>query len=173
METRREVLILAAGASLLTSDLPAADAMVTRLFGLAVESIGNPTRVREKYAALTYYMELLRQYPPSKMPKDVYLPDAEKTYAMIREQIAKTNGKPDGGVDPAVLNGLIETYEKSQHQLWEYLKEIGISPTLPADLLIEEAIATSLVFYVAATKFAGAVANLSWCIYPFCFKRPT
>ncbi len=173
METRRDVLILAASIPLLTSEAHAADGeMVTRIFNIAVEAIKDPMRVRQNHQTLFYYLELLQRSPPKKSLKDQDLRDAEKTYRMIGEQIARTNGKAEIPIDPTVLKALVEAYAKYQDQLWEYLKEVGIEIKTPADLLIEQAIVTTMVFYAAVTKFVGAVENMLYCFYPFCFKRP-
>jgi hypothetical protein len=172
MNTRRDALMLAATVPFLTTAAIAQDMdMVKTMFTIASDYLNVPQRVHEKYAQLAYYLELLRRYPPKGggfTPQ--HLSDATKTYELLGEAIAKSNDKFDGTAAKMAIDSLIGAYAKSQPILWGYLTQIGIAPKSPADVILEEAIASMMFFYAVANKITDAL-QLKWCIFPFCFQR--
>jgi hypothetical protein len=174
METRRQVLTLVAVIPLFMRDVLAQDReMISALFRSATEYLNTPQRVRQKYQNLSYYLELLRRFPPrvSTFKPEEHLPDAVRSFTLIGEAIQRNAANFDNQAAVSLLPRMIDAYAQFQPTLWEYLKQIGIEPKLPANVILEEAIASMLLFYGAANKVTD-VFQMRICIFPFCFGRP-
>jgi hypothetical protein len=59
-----------------------------------------------------------------------------------------------------------------QEELWAFLREVGIDPRLLAARVIEESLASNMLFYGAETRVTNVI-DMLWCCFPFCFRRPT
>jgi hypothetical protein len=53
-----------------------------------------------------------------------------------------------------------------------FLREVGIDQRLLAANVIEESLASNMLFYGAETRITN-VNEMAWCCFPFCFRRPT
>src|SRR5215831_4298376 len=54
----------------------------------------------------------------------------------------------------------------------DFLRQVGIDQRLLAASIIEESLASNMLFYGAETRVTN-VSDMVWCCFPFCFKRPT
>ena len=167
--TRREVLTLIAAIPILGTEAAAQTTDVRTLFTVASDYLNVPSRVRIKYAELAYYIALLNRFPP-KMG-DGRISDAVRTYQLLGDTIRQVEGKFDAAAASQIMESLVEAYAESQKLLWAYLKQVGIEANSSADALIQEALASMMLFYAAATKAIKA-AELKYCIFPFCFGKP-
>ena len=142
--------------------------MVNALFGVAFDRLRNPDYVRAQYAALGYYVELLRTAPPQSLgltPANVAA--AITTYRQLGDSIRSTEGKFDADSAAVILAELKIEYEKRQTLLWDYLQKAGISIKSPANMVLETAISSMMLFDAAATR-AKQFSQLRLCIFPFC-----
>jgi hypothetical protein len=172
MSTRRDVITHLAAIPLVTAFVNSASAqdssMVTALFGVAFDRLRDPGYVRAQYAALGYYVELLRTAPPQSLGfAPVNVAAATTTYGQLGESIRSSEGKFDTEAAAVILPDLKKEYENRQKLLWDYLQKAGISIKSPADMVLESAIVSMLLFDAAATK-AKQFAQLRLCIFPFC-----
>ena len=169
MQTRREAVILITAIPLLSSDAVAQPDRLDALFdphGLSV-----PSRVRQRYAILAYYIQLLNlQRPIRARSEDIDA--AIKTYQLVGESIARSDARFEGEVQASFSQSLRQAFSRSQEELWAFLRQVGIDPTLLAGSVIEECLASNMLFYGAETRVTN-VSDMLWCCFPFCFRRPT
>ena len=169
MQTRREAVILITAIPLLSSDAVAQPDRLDALFdphGLSV-----PSRVRQRYAILAYYIQLLNlQRPVGSRSEDIDA--AIKTYQLVGESIARSDARFEGEVPASFVQSLQQAFSKSEEELWAFLRQVGIDPTLLAGSVIEECLASNMLFYGAETRVTNAT-DMLWCCFPFCFRRPT
>ena len=174
MISRRQTIALIAAVPLLTRDALAQEDRnaVKDLFGAALDYLKDPARVAESYRRLYYYVDLLQRIPPKVASATPDTPrDALRTYSLLGEAIARSEAKFDGTAGTKIFDELVESYAERQKQLWEYCEQVGINVGAPAEKLIEEAIASMMLFYGAAVK-AVKFAETKFCICPFCFGHP-
>ena len=169
MQTRREAVILMAATPLLSTNAVAQPDRLDALFdphGLSV-----PSRVRQRYAILAYYIQLLNlQRPIRARSEDIDA--AIKTYQLVGESIARSDARFEGEVQASFIQSLRQAFSRSQEELWTFLRQVGIDPTLLAGSVIEECLASNMLFYGAETRVTN-VSDMLWCCFPFCFRRPT
>ena len=169
MQTRREAVILMTATALLSTDAVAQPDRLDALFdphGLSV-----PSRVRQRYAILAYYIQLLNlQGPMRSSSEDIAA--AIKTYQLVGESIARSDARFEGEVQALFVQSLRQAFSKSQEELWAFLRQVGIDPRLLAASVIEESLASNMLFYGAETRVTN-VNDMVWCCFPFCFRRPT
>ena len=169
MQTRREAVILMAATPLLSTNAVAQPDRLDALFdphGLSV-----PSRVRQRYAILAYYIQLLNlQRPIRARSEDIDA--AIKTYQLVGESIARSDARFEGEVQASFIQSLRQAFSRSQEELWTFLRQVGIDPTLLAGSVIEECLASNMLFYGAETRVTN-VTDMLWCCFPFCFRRPT
>jgi len=170
VQTRREAVILMTATALLSTDAVAQPDRLDALFdphGLSV-----PSRVRQRYAILAYYIQLLNlQRPIRARAEDIDA--AIKTYQLVGESIARSDARFEGEVQASFVQSLRQAFSKSsEEELWAFLRQVGIDPRLLAASVIEESLASNMLFYGAETRVAN-VSDMLWCCFPFCFRRPT
>ena len=169
MQTRREAVILVTATALLSTDAAAQPDRLDALFdphGLSV-----PSRVRQRYAILAYYIQLLNLQRPTRARSED-IDAAIKTYQLVGESIARSDARIEGEVQASFVQSLRQAFSKSQEELWAFLRQVGIDPTLLAGSVIEECLASNMLFYGAETRVTN-VTDMLWCCFPFCFRRPT
>ena len=169
MQTRREAVILISATALLSTDAVAQPDRLDALFdphGLSV-----PSRVRQRYAILAYYIQLLNLQRPTRARSED-IDAAIKTYQLVGESIARSDARFEGEVQTSFVQSLRQAFSKSQEELWAFLRQVGIDPTLLAGSVIEECLASNMLFYGAETRVTN-VTDMLWCCFPFCFRRPT
>ena len=172
LSTRREVIALIAATPLLASAAHAAETVdPQRLFDDAMKNLQTPAYVFRQWHALGFYLELMHTFPPKK---DGYKPDdlksADFTYTLLTNEV--TSRTPfDPSAAAKIQKELVAEYQKQQSALWQYLTDSGIMPKSNADIILETAIASMLLFYATVTKVTKA-AEAKWCIFPFCLARP-
>jgi hypothetical protein len=169
VQTRREAVILMTATSLLSTDAVGQPDRLDALFdprGLSV-----PSRVRQRYAILAYYIQLLNlQRPIRARSEDIDA--AIKTYQLVGESIARSDARFEGEVQASFVQSLRQAFSQSQEELRAFLRQVGIDPTLLAGSVIEECLASNMLFYGAETRVTN-VNDMVWCCFPFCFRRPT
>ena len=169
MQTRREAVILVTATALLSTDAVAQPDRLDALFdphGLSV-----PSRVRQRYAILAYYIQLLNLQRPTRARSED-IDAAIKTYQLVGESIARSDARFEGEVQTSFVQSLRQAFSKSQDELWAFLRQVGIDPILLAGSVIEECLASNMLFYGAETRVTN-VTDMLWCCFPFCFRRPT
>jgi hypothetical protein len=97
---------------------------------------------------------------------------AIKTYQLVGESIARSDAKFEVEVQASFVQSLRQAFSKSQEELWAFFRQVGIDPRLLAASVIEESLASNMLFYGAETRVAN-VNDMGWCCFPFCFRRPT
>jgi hypothetical protein len=167
MQTRREAVILMTAIPLLSTDAVAQPDKLDALFDR--QSLLVPSRVRQRYAILAYYIQLLNLQRPMRS-EDIAA--AIKTYQLVGESIARSDARFEGEVQASFVQSLRQAFSKSQEELWAFLRQVGIDPTLLAGSVIEECLASNMLFYGAETRVTN-VTDMLWCCFPFCFRRPT
>jgi hypothetical protein len=169
VQTRREAVMLMTATPLLSTNAVAQPDRLDALFdphGLSV-----PSRVRQRYAILAYYIQLLNlQRPIRARSEDIDA--AIKTYQLVGESIARSDARFEGEVQASFIQSLRQAFSKSQEELWAFLRQVGIDPTLLAGSVIEDSLASNMLFYGADTRVTN-VTDMLWCCFPFCFRRPT
>ena len=169
MQTRREAVILITAIPLLSSDAVAQPDRLDALFDL--HGLSVPSRVRQRYAILAYYIQLLNlQRPVGSRSEDIDA--AIKTYQLVGESIARSDARFEGEVPASFVQSLRQAFSKSQEELWAFLRQVGIDPTLLAGSVIEDSLASNMLFYGADARVTN-VTDMLWCCFPFCFRRPT
>jgi hypothetical protein len=172
MTTRRELVALLATAPLIATSAPTRaqdQSMIEALFQESMQRLNNPSYVRVQRSVLTYYIELLRIEPPKALNFGAAdLQAAIATAARINQEVDKAEAKFDVGAAMLIRSSLVAEYEKRQTILWDYLKQAGITIKSPADVVVERAIVSMLLFYAAATRISN-VSQLRFCIFPFNF----
>ena len=169
MQTRREAVILVTATALLSTDAAAQPDRLVALFdphGLSV-----PSRVRQRYAILAYYIQLLNLQRPTRARSED-IDAAIKTYQLVGESIARSDARFEGEVQASFVQSLRQAFSKSQEELWAFFRQVGIDPRLLAASVIEESLAANMLFYGAETRVTN-VNDMLWCCFPFCFRRPT
>ena len=169
MQTRREAVILMTATPLLSTDAVAQPDRLDALFdphGLSV-----PSRVRQRYAILAYYIQLLNLQGPMR-PRSEDIAPAIKTYQLVGESIARSDATFEGEVQESFVQSLRQAFLKSQEELWAFLRQVGIDQNLLAAKIIEDCLASNMLFYGAETRLTN-VTDMLWCCFPFCFRRPT
>jgi hypothetical protein len=135
------------------------------LHGLSV-----PSRVRQRYAILAYYIQLLNLQPDRSRSEDIDA--AIKTYQLVGESIARSDARFEGEVPASFVQSLRQAFSKSEEELWAFLRQVGIDQRLLAASVIEDCLASNMLFYGAETRVTN-VTDMLWCCFPFCFRRPT
>src|SRR5262249_40462674 len=131
----------------------------------------HPSRVRQRYGILAYYIQLLNlQGPMRSRSEDIAA--AIKTYQLVGESIARSDAKFEGEVQASFVQSLRDAFSKSEEELRALLRQVGIDPRLLAASVIEESLASNMLFYGAETRVTN-VNDMLWCCFPFCFRRPT
>ena len=97
---------------------------------------------------------------------------ATKTYQLVGESIARSDARFEGEVQASFVQSLRQAFSKSEEELWAFLRQVGIDPRLLAASVIEESLASNMLFYGAETRVTN-VNDMVWCCFPFCFRRPT
>jgi hypothetical protein len=170
VQTRREAVILMTAIPLLSSDAVAQSDRLDALFNRPAENLSVPSRVRQRYAILAYYIQLLNlQRPMRSRSEDIDA--AIKTYQLVGESIARSDARFEGEVPASFVQSLRQAFSKSEEELWAFLREVGIDQRLAANV-IEESLASNMLFYGAETRVTN-VNEMVWCCFPFCFRRPT
>jgi hypothetical protein len=169
VQTRREAVILMTAIPLLSTDAVAQDAVaqpdrLDALFNHPAENLSVPSRVRQRYAILAYYIQLLNLQGPMR-PRSEDIAAAIKTYQLVGESIARSDAKFEGEVQASFVQSLRQAFSKSE-------EELRIDPGLLAASVIEESLASNMLFYGAETRVTN-VNDMLWCCFPFCFRRPT
>jgi hypothetical protein len=169
VQTRREAVILMTATALLSTDAVAQPDRLDALFDL--HGLSVPSRVRQRYAILAYYIQLLNlQRPIRSRSEDIDA--AIKTYQLVGESIARSDARFEGEVQASFVQSLRQAFSKSQEELWAFLRQVGIDQRLLAASIIEECLASNMLFYGAETRVTN-VTDMLWCCFPFCFRRPT
>jgi hypothetical protein len=176
VQTRREAVILMTAIPLLSTDAVAQDAVaqpdrLDALFNHPAENLSVPSRVRQRYAILAYYIQLLNLQGPMR-PRSEDIAAAIKTYQLVGESIARSDAKFEGEVQASFVQSLRQAFSKSEEELRAFLRQVGIDPGLLAASVIEESLASNMLFYGAETRVTNVIEML-WCCFPFCFRRPT
>ena len=171
MRTRREAVILMTATSLLSPDAVAQPDRLDALFNHPAENLSVPSRVRQRYAILAYYIQLLNLQGPMR-PRSEDIAAAIKTYQLVGESIARSDARFEGEVQASFVQSLREAFSKSEEELRAFLRQVGIDQRLLAGSIIEECLASNMLFYGAETRVTN-VTDLLWCCFPFCFRRPT
>jgi hypothetical protein len=166
VQTRREAVILMTAIPLLSTDAVAQPDRLDALFDL--HGLSVPSRVRQRYAILAYYIQLLNLQRP--MRSSFEIDAAIKTYQLVGESIARSDAKFEGEVPPSFVQR--QAFSKSEEELRAFLRQVGIDQKLLAGSIIEECLASNMLFYGAETRVT-TVTDMLWCCFPFCFRRPT
>jgi hypothetical protein len=169
VQTRREAVILMTAIPLLSTDAVAQPDRLDALFDR--QTLLVPSRVRQRYAILAYYIQLLNLQGPMR-PRSEDIAAAIKTYQLVGESIARSDARFEGEVQESFVQSLRQAFLKSQEELWAFLRQVGIDPRLLAASVIEESLASNMLFYGAETRVTN-VTDMLWCCFPFCFRRPT
>jgi hypothetical protein len=169
VQTRREAVMLMTAIPLLSTDAVAQPDRLDALFDRQALSV--PSRVRQRYAILAYYIQLLNLQGPMR-PRSEDIAAAIKTYQLVGESIARSDARFEGEVQASFVQSLRQAFLKSQEELWAFLRQVGIDPRLLAASVIEESLASNMLFYGAETRVTN-VTDMLWCCFPFCFRRPT
>jgi len=169
MQTRREAVILMAATPLLSSAAVAQSDRRDALFDL--HGLSVPSRVRQRYAILAYYIQLLNLQRPIRS-KSEDIDAAIKTYQLVGESIARSDARFEGEVPASFVQSLKQAFSNSEEELWAFLRQSGIDQRLLAASVIEDCLASNMLFYGAETR-VKTVADMLWCCFPFCFRRPT
>jgi hypothetical protein len=167
VQTRREAVILMTAIPLLSTDAVAQPDKLDALFDR--QSLLVPSRVRQRYAILAYYIQLLNLQRPMRS-EDIAA--AIKTYQLVGESIARSDARFEGEVQASFVQSLRQAFSQSEEELWAFLRQVGIDPRLLAASVIEESLASNMLFYGAETRVTN-VSDMLWCCFPFCFRRPT
>ena len=171
MQTRREAVMLMTATALLSTDAVAQPDRLDALFNHPAENLSVPSRVRQRYAILAYYIQLLNlQGPTRSRSEDIAA--AIKTYQLVGESIARSDARFEGEVQASFVQSLRQAFSKSQEELWALFRQVGIDPRLLAASVIEESLASNMLFYGADARVTN-VTDMLWCCFPFCFRRPT
>jgi hypothetical protein len=171
VQTRREAVILMTAIPLLSTNAVAQTDRLDALFNHPSENLSVPSRVRQRYGILAYYIQLLNlQGPMRSRSEDIAA--AIKTYQLVGESIARSDARFEGEVQASFVQSLREAFSKSEEELGAFLRQVGIDPRLLAASVIEESLASNMLFYGAETRVAN-VSDMVWCCFPFCFRRPT
>ena len=155
---------------LLSTDAVAQPDRLDALFNHPAENLSVPSRVRQRYAILAYYIQLLNLQGPMR-PRSEDIAAAIKTYQLVGESIARSDAKFEG-VQASFVQSLRQAFSKSEEELRAFLRQVGIDPGLLAASVIEESLASNMLFYGAETRVTN-VNDMLWCCFPFCFRRPT
>lgn len=171
MQTRREAVMLMTAIPLLSTDAVAQPDRLDALFNRPAENISVPSRVRQRYAILAYYIQLLNlQRPMRSRSEDIAA--AIKTYQLVGESIARSDARFEGEVPASFVQSLQQAFSNSQEELWAFLRQSGIDQRLLGAKIIEDCLASNMLFYGAETRVTNVI-DMLWCCFPFCFRRPT
>jgi hypothetical protein len=168
MQTRRDAIILVTASSLLTNDAIAQhyDYGVSSLFKTAMTDLSFRPALQGKYRTMGFYVDLLI-YQKIK-PEDIK--SAQITYQLVGKTLRENQGNYSESAT-IILSDLEAAYQKSSGKLKAFLQSAGIEVRSLAASLIEQSLASMMLFYAAATK-VEKIDELLWCVFPFCFKRP-
>src|ERR1700745_2708036 len=161
VQTRREAVILMTATPLLSS---AAVAQPDRLGALFVlHGLSVPSRVRQRYAILAYYIQLLNlQRPIRSRSEDIDA--AIKTYQLVGASIARSDPRFEGEVPALFVQSLQQAFSNSQEELWAFLRQSGIDQRLLGAKIIEDCLASNMLFYGAETRVTNAT-DMLWCCF--------
>jgi len=169
VQTRREAVILMTAVPLISSAAVAQSDRRHDLFDL--HGLTVPSRVRQRYAILAYYIQLINvQRPIRARSEDIDA--AIKTYQLVGESIARSDARFEGQVPASLVQSLQQAFSDSEEELWAFLRQSGIDQRLLGAKIIEDCLASNMLFYGAETRVT-TVTDMVWCCFPFCFKRPT
>ena len=116
MQTRREAVILMTAIPLLSTDAVAQTDRLDALFNHPSENLSVPSRVRQRYGILAYYIQLLNlQGPMRSRSEDIAA--AIKTYQLVGESIARSDAKFEGEVQASFVQSLRDAFSKSEEEL--------------------------------------------------------
>src|SRR5262249_21966980 len=168
VETGREAVTMMTSIPLLSTDAVAQPDRLDALFDR--QTLLVPSRVRQRYAILAYYIQLLNlQRPMRSRSEDIDA--AIKTYQLVGESIARSDARFEGEVQASFVQSLRQAFLKSQEELSAFLREVGIDPRLLAGIFIEESLSSNMLFY-GSEPGVLIVFDCLWCCFPFCFSRP-
>jgi hypothetical protein len=109
VQTRREAVILMTAIPLLSTDAVAQPDRLDALFNHPSESLSVPSRVRQRYAILAYYIQLLNlQGPMRSRSEDIAA--AIKTYQLVGESIARGDARFEGEVQASFVESLRQAF---------------------------------------------------------------
>src|SRR4029453_16486769 len=121
VQTRREAVILMTAIPLLSTDAVAQPDRLDALFNRPAENLSVPSRVRQRYAILAYYIQLLNlQRPMRSSSEDIAA--AIKTYQLVGESIARSDARFEGEVQASFVQSLRQAFSKSEEELWAFLR---------------------------------------------------
>src|SRR5437016_14088860 len=160
VQTRREAVILMTATPLLLSDAVAQPDRLDALFDL--HGLSVPSRVRQRYAILAYYIQLLNLQRPMRLRSED-IAAAIKTYQLVGESIARSDARFEGEVQASFVQSLRQAFSKSEEELWAFLRQVGIDPRLLAASVIEESLASNMLFYGSETRLTN-VTYICFCI---------
>jgi hypothetical protein len=174
VHTRRDSFILMTGLPLLATEAIAEektdkekeDKDVSSLFDAAMADLRDPIKVQQNYRAMAFYVDVVVALFPK--PDDVFA--AQKTYQLLGESIAKTEGKFDQVSGNGILPALKEEYKRYRDGLFSILKLAGIEARSLASWIVQKSLVAMLLFYAVATG-VKEIRDLARCVFPFCFKR--
>src|SRR5262245_19746014 len=92
VQTRREAVILMAAIPLLSPDAVAQPDRLDALFDRPAENLSVQSRVRQRYAILAYYIQLLNLRRPMRLRSED-IDAAIKTYQLVGESIARSDAR--------------------------------------------------------------------------------
>src|SRR5258708_22645830 len=117
VQTRREAVILMTAIPLLSTNAVAQEAVaqpdrLDALFNHPAENLSIPSRVRQRYAILAYYLQLLNlQGPMPSRSEDIAA--AIKTYQLVGESIARSDARYEREVQASVVHSLLQAFSDS------------------------------------------------------------
>src|SRR5215468_11365204 len=107
VQTRREAVTMMTSIPLLSTDAVAQPDRLDALFDR--QTLLVPSRVRQRYAILAYYIQLLNlQRPTRSRSEDIDA--AIKTYQLVGESIARSDGRFEGEVSASVVQNIKEAF---------------------------------------------------------------
>src|SRR5215470_13047266 len=142
VQTRREAVTMMTSIPLLSTDAVAQPDRLDALFDRRTLLV--PSRVRQRYAILAYYIQLLNlQRPMRSRSEDIDA--AIKTYQLVGESIARSDARFEGEVQASFVQSLRQAFSKSQEELWAFLKQSGIDQRLLGAKVIEDCLASNML----------------------------
>src|SRR5437660_3058626 len=129
VQTRREAVILMTAIPTQSTDAVAQPDTLDALFNRPAENLSFPSRVRQRYAILAYYIQLLNLQGPMR-PRSEDIAAAIKTYQLVGESIARSDARFEGEVQASFVQSLRQAFSKSEEELWAFLRQVGIDPRL-------------------------------------------
>src|SRR5262249_27972766 len=97
---------------------------------------------------------------------------AIKTYQLVGESIARSDARFEGEVQASFVQSLREAFSKSEEELRAFLRQVGIDPRLLAASVIEESLASNMLFDGEEPRVSNVIVMV-WSSFPSCFRPPT